>query len=146
MSVTAVQTGFFVSLGRFFFRFGIMVFVVSIFFIALSSSSGYPLLPIVSDMSKIFTLSLFIGGGVALAVLGAGRVMMPSIFQAIGIAQYLAFTIPAITGIIQVTQMLITLLPLPSAFTTSLATFISIFGSFSIAYYIAYRLGALPEE
>ena len=151
MSALSASSGVFVGLGRFFFRFGLMSFIVSFLVISVFSSLNYVyggFIPsIVLEMSRLFSLSLFIGGGVALVALAVGRVIIPSILQGVGLAQYLAFAVPSASGIIYVSQLLVSYASfLPHHFVAGLSAFLSTFGVFTIIYYLAYRLGVLPEE
>jgi hypothetical protein len=141
--------GLIVSIGRFFFAFGLAGFVASTLIVAVFgvfTATGIPMGSIVSGFARTFAISTVLGGGIAATALAVGRILIPQIAQSIGIAQFLSWTIPAISGIIAVTQQLTELapLPLPPLF-TGLKTFIATFGVFATLYYIAYRLGIIPQ-
>lgn len=136
------------GLGRFFFQFGLVVFIGATLYGLVLMAFGAPVPGILGMMGRLLPLvglaSVVLG---VFGMVGAGvRVLFPQVGQLAGIATYLSLFMPAVSGIATVLVALITLLPLPGGVVAALTGFMSSLVATSIAYYLAVKVGYLPPE
>lgn len=150
--------GVLASSGKFFFQFGITVFILSNIYIIVFNAYGYPVHPVLQQMSTVFKLlgfSTIVSGAIyvvsrgldSVPVLGnMARVFTNTIAQAASYAVYLSLFGGAVTSISSLIVSFLQMIPLQPAITMAVAGVISIYASASMYYYMATRISGLPEE
>ena len=136
------------SMGKFFFQFGLVVFIGATLYGLVMMAYGVPvpgplgvmsrLLPIIGAASVILGVFGMVSAGV--------RVLFPQVGQLAGVATYLSLFMPAVTGVATIFTTLISLLPLPGGVVVALTGFASSIIAMTIAYYLAVKVGYLPPE
>jgi len=136
------------GLGRFFFQFGLVVFIGATMYGLVMMGFGVPVPGVLGVMSRLLPLV-----GLASVVLGVFgvvasgvRVLFPQVGQLAGVATYLSLFMPAVSGVATIVVALISLLPLPGGLLVALTGFLTSLITASIAYYLAVKVGYLPPE
>lgn len=137
--------------GSFFFHFGIVVAVLSVILIptlyALGSAGqimSQDLMGFIYRFSTLFAFSSLAGG-----LLGylSGKVLgsfIPGLSQAASVWFILTYFLPVYAPLTTVLTMVLGMLPLPAPLIAGLASVIHTFIAFTIVYYLAAKIGAVP--
>jgi len=131
-----------VSIGKFIFQMGLVIFIASTITAPILMAFGVPL----PDWFRRATTIISLVGLGSILTSFTTRVFIPQLAQSMGVSMYLSLFLPASVSIVTTIVSLLNMLPTLPAVSSTLSVFLSSFALFAVHYYFAVKLGIVPPE